>query len=69
MAYKDLRASLIKPEGVPATGEAKKMAEIQQIFMEIALEQGMADAEFFTDGTRAEDHTVLIYDKFRPNHS
>lgn len=69
MAYKDLRASLIKPEGLPASGEAKRMAEIQQIFLEIAMEQGLAEAEFFPEGSRPEDHSVVVYDKFTPHQN
>ncbi|MGI8908402.1 MAG: hypothetical protein ACR2IE_18160 [Candidatus Sumerlaeaceae bacterium] len=69
MAYKDLRASLVKPDGLPATGEIKRMAEIQQVFFEIALENGLAEAEFFPDGTRSEEHSVVVYDKFTPHQS
>ncbi len=64
MAYKDLRASLVSSKDIAASAEARRMAEIQQIFFEIAVEQGLADAEYMPEGSRPEDHSVIVYDKF-----
>jgi hypothetical protein len=69
MAYKDLRASLVRPEGMPASGDVKQMAEIQKVFFEIAVANGLADAEFFPEGIHPEDHTVVVYDKFTPHQN
>jgi hypothetical protein len=67
MAHKDLRASLVRPQGTADSAELKRMAEIQQVFLEVAIENGLADAEFFPEGARQEDHSVVVYDKFTPH--
>ncbi len=61
MAYKDLRASLVTLQGTSTDPDAKLMAEIQQVFFEVALEMGLTGTEFLPEGRHAEDGSVLVY--------
>jgi hypothetical protein len=67
MAFKDLRASLVTPQELEAMLELHRAAEIQRVFLEIAIENGLADMQLHSADGRPEDHSVVVYDKFTPH--
>lgn len=67
MAYLDLRAPHNPLAEQKRTAEEEMQATIDRIFFEVAVEAGLAEAEYPMPGmTQPDEPTVLVYDKFTP---
>lgn len=64
MAYKDLRASMTNLIPSEPSAEEQLREQVERLFFEVALEQGLADAELLFSDAPREERYLVVYDKF-----